>query len=173
MVPNMKNLIDVELARKTFAYNKEAGELSKISGRAPRNGKIGGIKRSGTEKSARHYLRLKLGGKFVYAHRLIWVIVTGEQPEDIDHIDGNGLNNKWNNLRSVSHSMNGRNQKLPSNNKSGIAGIFQRKENGRWRAKITVEGKVINLGTFKDKNDAIEARKQAEIEHGFTQLTKE
>ena len=124
VVSNMKNIIDVDLARKTFGYDKKTGMLSKKIAPAPRNGKIGIIDRSGAKGSDRFYLRVCLGGKRLYAHRLIWVIVTGEQPEDIDHIDGDGLNNKWDNLRSVSHSMNGRNQKLPGNNTSGTAGVF-------------------------------------------------
>ena len=166
----MKNNIDVELARERFGYDKETGVLSKISGRAPRNGKLGTIDKSGTKISPKHYMRVSLDGKLVYAHRLIWVIVTGEQPDEVDHIDGNGLNNKWENLRSVSHSVNGRNQKLNSRSTSGVAGVYHRKESGRWRAQITVEGITSWIGTFDHKYQAIQARRSAEYQHGFLQF---
>lgn len=93
--------------------------------------------------------------------------MTGEQPDDIDHIDGDGLNNKWSNLRSVSHNLNGKNQKMHTTNTSGVSGVYYRKDSGRWRAKIMVDNKQINLGTFKNKDDAIAARKEAEIKHNF------
>lgn len=93
--------------------------------------------------------------------------MTGEQPINIDHIDGNGLNNKWSNLRSVSHSVNGKNQKKHKTNTSGVSGVYYRKDSNRWRARIMVDDKAISLGTFKNKDDAIAARKEAEIKHNF------
>jgi hypothetical protein len=57
--------------------------------------------------------------------RIIWTLLNGEIPEDydIDHIDQNGLNNKIENLRCVPKSINSRNTKLRSDNKTGLVGI--------------------------------------------------
>ncbi|PHS60376.1 MAG: Fis family transcriptional regulator [Flavobacterium sp.] len=168
----MKNKIDIDLARKSFSYDKNTGELKRITGRASKTGKVGTVDASGVKSSIRLYLRVYFNGKVVYAHRLIWAIMVGEQAEDIDHKDGNGLNNRWDNLRSVSHSVNGRNQKQHSTNTSGVTGIAYRKDSGKWRARIMVDTKMISLGTFKNKEDAIIARKEAEKIHGYMDQTK-
>ena len=169
----MANTIDLEKAIEAFDYNPESGVLylKKPRGRHGRFKKgstVGRIHICGpTENTKKHYLRTFFNGHHVYVHRIIYVIMTGEQPQEVDHIDGNGLNNKWSNLRSVSHRENGKNQKHIKNNTSGVKGVSFRKDNGQWRARITVDDKSINLGTFKDKQDAINARIDAEIKYGF------
>ncbi len=93
--------------------------------------------------------------------------MTKEQPKEIDHIDGNGLNNKWSNLRSVSHSINAKNQKKHKNNTSGNSGVTFRKDSNKWRARIMVNDKSISLGTFLKKEDALSARIEAENKYYF------
>jgi hypothetical protein len=93
-------------------------------------------------------------------HRIAHKIMTGEDPIEIDHIDGNRSNNKWSNLRNGSRSDNFRNLGLRRNNKSGHHGVFFSKRQQRWVASIM-------LGTFDNKEDAIAARKQAEASLGF------
>jgi hypothetical protein len=168
----MKNNIDVDLARKSFSYSKETGELKRITGRISKTGKVGTVDASGVKSSVKLYLRVYFDGKLVYAHRLIWAIVAGEQAKDVDHIDRDGLNNKWANLRSVSHSVNGRNQKMHSTNTSGSSGVSYRKDSNKWRARIMVDGAEKNLGTFKDKQAAIAARREAEIIYEYMDQTE-
>jgi hypothetical protein len=79
-----------------------------------------------------------------------------------DHINRNKLDNRRCNLRSVSPSQNSFNSSLSKNNTSGCVGIVWRKDIKKWSARIKVNYKEIYLGCFKDKNDAIKARKQAE-----------
>ena len=120
-----------------------------------------------TSKLQGRYFVGTLLGSNVRAHRVIWAIMTGEWPEhEIDHIDGNGLNNRWANLRDVSHDANGKNSKRPSDNTSGIVGVSQMRD-GRWQAYINRDRKRINLGAFKAKGDAIAARKSAEVECNY------
>jgi hypothetical protein len=52
----------------------------------------------------------RLNYQYVLAHRVIWKLMTGEEANEIDHIDGNRGNNTWNNLRSVTTSINRRNK---------------------------------------------------------------
>lgn len=168
----MTHFIDYELARNTFLYDKETGVLSLKIERGRHNrfkegSAVGVIHYRGAKGYEKPYLRTRFNDAQVYVHRIIWVLMTKEQPKEVDHIDGNGLNNRWENLRNVSHSLNGKNQKKHSTNTSGKGGVTYRKDSGKWRARIIVDGKSISLGTFTEKEDAIEARKKAEIKHGF------
>lgn len=79
-----------------------------------------------------------------------------------DHIDGNRLNNTKENLRVVTPSQNMFNRKRSATNQSGQNGVYFHKETGKWAAEIKAEHAKIYLGLFSDKEQAIEARKQAE-----------
>lgn len=113
------------------------------------------------------YIVIGINGKSYLAHRLIWAYVTGEWPEYIDHIDHNGLNNRFNNLREVTHGENIKNLSRAKNNKSGVTGLWLDKRYSVWTARINVNKKNVNLGSFKDKFEAICARKSAEVKYGF------
>lgn len=80
----------------------------------------------------------------------------------IDHEDRNSLNNQRNNLRPATQKQNMENVGLRSNNKSGFSGVFWNKKRSQWQAKITHNKKQIHLGWFKDKEDAVVARIEAE-----------
>ena len=169
----MSSFICPKIANSLFSYNEDSGELSLkkdrgLHGRIKKGTKVGSLHECGAKSSKKYYLRTLVVDKYIYVHRIIWVIMTGSQPSHIDHIDGNGLNNKWTNIRSVDQSVNGKNQKIHSSNTSGTGGITYRKDSNKWRARIMVDGKQIDLGTFKEKDEAISARLKAEIEFGFT-----
>lgn len=117
-------------------------------------------------------ISISIGGntKRYLAHRLIWLYVTGELPNKVDHIDGDGLNNSISNLRSVDTIDNNKNQKMSKKNTSGFTGVTYDKRNEKWKAFITVNGKTINGGLFININDAISKRKSLNIEYGFHTL---
>lgn len=97
------------------------------------------------------------------AHRVAWLLTHGVWPEgEIDHINGVRTDNRLANLRDVSITINRRNCKLRSDNKSGVSGVNWNKAYGKWRARIAVNGQEVFLGNFDCVDDAIEARKQAE-----------
>jgi hypothetical protein len=79
---------------------------------------------------------------------------------DVDHADGNGLNNQRSNLRVCTRSQNLANQQLAKHNKSGTKGVCWSKENNKWIAQLQLHGKRIYLGRFFDKNEAIKAHKE-------------
>lgn len=104
------------------------------------------------------------------SHRLIWVYFNGDIPAgmQIDHLDHNKKNNRIENLRLVSFCENCKNLPLRKDNKSGCVGVkWEKRYKKRWVAEITVNKKNIYLGSFINKQDAINARKAAEIKYGF------
>lgn len=111
--------------------------------------------------------QVRVDGKSYYVHRIIWKIMTGEEPNTIDHIDGNPLNNKWNNLRDTDNLGNCKNFKKNKNNSSGYTGISWNKASGKWEAYIWHECKKYNLGFHTDIEDAIAIRKEKEVEFGY------
>jgi len=114
------------------------------------------------------YIVIGINNKLYYAHRLAFLYMDGYFPENhVDHIDKNPSNNKWCNLREVSHQCNTRNRNTQKNNKSKVSGVYWCKINKKWIAQITINYKTIALGGFKYKNDAIIARWIAEIEYNW------
>lgn len=108
--------------------------------------------------------------KMYLAHTLIWIYHYGHKKAGthIDHIDRNSLNNRIENLRQATVSENARNKGIVSNNTSGHTGVSKIGRNkNRWRASITVDGRIYNLGTYIDINDAIEARRKAEKDYNY------
>lgn len=101
------------------------------------------------------------------AHRVIWCLVHGAWPEFVDHIDGDRVNNRINNLRSVTQSENMRNSKRHSRNRSGVMGVFFDARTKQWQAQIYDNGKTTFLGRRTSFDDAVALRKQAELRLGY------
>jgi len=124
-------------------------------------------KRAGTNKDG--YVNIQINGKFVRAHRLVWLIEHGEWPDgDTDHINRNRADNRIENLRDATRSQNMRNARLPSTNKSGIAGVCWAKWAYMWEVYIRIDQhKKTRLGYTKDFFEACCLRKSAENQHGY------
>ena len=102
------------------------------------------------------------------AHRLAWLYIYGYTPkEHIDHINHDRADNRIVNLREVNNRANHKNKKMNPRNKSGYNGVHYNKRDERWVAQITSGDKIIHLGVFKSKADAIETRKEADIIYGY------
>jgi hypothetical protein len=103
----------------------------------------------------------------IFLHRLIM-----DCPDNmvVDHISHNKLDNRKNNLRICTQQENMYNTLLRKSNKSGYKGIFWSEDGKYWMTYITVNKKRIYLGYFADKEQAIKARKEAEIKYfgGFS-----
>lgn len=94
-----------------------------------------------------------------YAGLLHRIILNVSDNVIVDHVNGNGLDCSRNNIRIATFSQNQFNRR-PSVNK--VKGVFFRKDRGYWQAKITVNKKIITLGSFHIEDQAIEARLLAE-----------
>lgn len=118
--------------------------------------------------NATGYRLINISGKLRSAHRLVWLWIHKEFPKNqIDHINGNKLDNRIPNLRDVTGQENSKNQKIYKRNTSGYMGVYWIKNRNMWRAKIYCNKKQIHLGYYKEFDDAVEARKEAERNYGF------
>ena len=115
-------------------------------------------------KNGNGYLRVSVLGKYFYVHRIVFMWHFGYLPNEIDHIDGNKSNNKIENLREATHLQNGKNLTLRLSNKVGINGVRFDSDRRKWASSICINKKKKHLGRFANIEDAILARKNAEIE---------
>lgn len=115
------------------------------------------------------YIPIRYMGKVYLSHRIVWEMHNGSIPKgmQIDHIDGNGSNNKIENLRIVTGAENLKNKSKYRNNKSGVVGVSWDKASQKWHSYISDNGKRKSLGFFSEKCDAISARKHAESVLGY------
>lgn len=144
----------IEDLKKLVSYDPDTGVFVRTSG--PNPFFIG--KPAGSLTSFGH-VAMWVGGNRYYAHRLAFAFMTGSWPSgQIDHIDGNPSNNKWNNLRDGTVSMNQHNKRAPyKNNASGYLGVFPVKKTSKYRACINFSGGKKHLGTFDSALEAHEA----------------
>ena len=89
----------------------------------------------------------------------------------VDHINGNGLDNQRNNLRLCTHQQNCFNKNAQKNNKLGIKGVRRRADLKKFQAQIQINGKAIHLGYFNVLGDADSAYRKAE-ERYFGEFAK-
>jgi hypothetical protein len=112
------------------------------------------------------YIHITINKKTYKAHRLAWLYVYGKWPDkNIDHINRNRSDNKICNLREVNVSENGWNVGIASDNTSGYKGVYWRKDDKKWAARIQVNGKRKYLGGFENSIQAANAYRIAEIEY--------
>ena len=137
--------------KELLNYNPETGVFTKKSG------KIAGTVRPDG------YQKITIDWKQYYSHRLAWLYMTGELSKDVDHIDRNPSNNRFNNLRSVTKSQNQHNRVKQCNNTSGYKGVIYFKRTGRWRANIWVNDANHYLGYFDTPEEASAAYQNAAV----------
>lgn len=135
-----------ERLHELLEYDLETGIFRwKVSRGRAKKGSVAGSIHKGTRNSK--YLHIRIDRKGYKAHRLAWLYVHGYFPENlIDHIDGNPLNNKLENLREASPVCNVQNSKMKKNNTSGIPGVYFCKQRNKYKARMTIYGKEQYLG---------------------------
>jgi len=177
----LKHLPDVNLLRDLLDYNKDSGEFKwkprkpehfeATQARTPEwqckwwntrfaNTEAGFINQHG-------YRLIRVDSVDYFAHRLAWMIITGEAPNHIDHTNGVRSDNRWCNLRSVSNTENTRNAKQRTDNVSGVTGVGYYPKSNKWRARINDGKRTILLGYFTTYEEAVAARKAAEKVYGY------
>lgn len=171
-----EGLLTQELARELWDYIPETGQL--IWKHRPNQSAAWNARYS--NQVAGHfvhvsndlqYRRLRFGNRNYLVHRVIWIHQKGEilHPETfLDHIDGNGLNNRISNLRKATPLQNNMNCRAMTRNKKPRAlpkGVDQ--VGNKYRARIRLDGKLVNLGLHETAQAANEAYFQrSQEEHG-------
>lgn len=115
-------------------YNPKTGEF--IWKSVPkRRDLVGAV--AGGRRTIHGYCCIKIDGKLYAAHHLAWFYFYKKWPNLVlDHINGDGADNRISNLREATRAQNGWNQKIRSTNTSGYKGVSFEKETGRWTASI-------------------------------------
>jgi len=153
-----------ERLKELLSYDPDSGEFIRL---------ISLSNRSTTEsvinnKNSHGYTYICVDSKKYSAHRLACLYMDGRWPkEQVDHINHIRDDNRWVNIRKVSHSENLKNQKIHSHNTSGIMGVCWDKQYNKWRVRLQDKKKTVFLGLFVDFFEACCVRKQAEIRHDF------
>lgn len=145
---------DLSYIDRILQYNNDTGDL--IWKYREDRGKTWNTRFSGCVAGAinqpskkKQYKRrvLNIDGQMIKAHHIVWILNTGAWPsQEIDHIDRNPLNNRFDNLRLSDRFEQSENSKMRSDNKSGVTGVFFDKVAKKWRAEIFSNGKNKFLG---------------------------
>ena len=162
LIWNKRDLSDFQDNRAGKSWN------SKYAGK-----RVGGISKSKKDNTSYFKTTVVVNGDIIplTVHRIVWFLSYGKWPEGlIDHMDGNGLNNRLDNLRDVTSTNNGRNSKLISTNTTGVSGVNWNKRDEKWFATKSVGGKSGYLKCSKDFFEVVCARKSWEYAEGnFTE----
>lgn len=149
--------LSAERLRELFHYDPETGAFTwKVcpSLRVAAGSIAGCLQPTG-------YIRIKIDGQKVMAHRAAWCYMTGEWPTEIDHRNADRSDNRFSNLRECTRALNSQNRrKASAGSKSGLLGVVEsinRSGTARWVARIRVGGKTKYLGSFSSAQLAHDA----------------
>jgi hypothetical protein len=156
---------DIELIRKLVVYQPDTGKfffLPRTSSTCARhrsfNARFAGME-TGLVRNEKGYLCLTLFNKKHKAHRVAYALMTGQWPEEIDHINGVRSDNRWCNLRNVSRRENRANTYGWSKpTKSQFIGVTKHKAGSSWIAQATMDYKNHYIGSFPTEEEAALAR---------------
>lgn len=161
-------MLSAEYARARLSYCPMSGRLfwkRRDDARPQWNSRLAG-KVAGTN-IGNGYLGIKIDGKRHLAHRLAWLIVTGEMPNnEMDHVNGDRADNRIGNLRIATRGQNQRNRSVQKNNAIGVKGV--RCVGGRFVAECMVNRQSHHIGTYSTVEEAADAyNKFAAVAHGM------
>lgn len=113
------------------------------------------------------YRNGKIFSKVYLAHRIIFKMVVGTDPDKIDHINGVRTDNRWDNLRDVDSETNSKNLGMSRKNTSGVSGVHWNSVKRKWVAQLGNHGERTHLGYFPSLEEATAVRKASERQHGY------
>lgn len=141
--------LTVHRIRELLSYDPETGDFVwLVNRRKVRAGSIAG--RTWTSRRDGHqYREIRIAGRDYLAHRLAWLLTYGQWPSEcIDHVNGDGLDNRLANLREATNSQNQCNKRHQRHNAIGLKGVSFDRLTKKWRARIMVHGRDKHLGRF-------------------------
>lgn len=173
---NLKPLPSKAYLEECFTYDPETGllywkERPSSHFKTQRAWKIWNSKYPGelalNSPSSTGYLRGALDSRPLKAHRVIWKLWYGSEPETILHSNGNKTDNRIEKLSTGTQRENCLDQSKRINNKSGITGVYWNTRSEKWHVQIGDKSTSIHIGYFQNLEDAVAARKAAEVQYGY------
>lgn len=169
----LRQLIDYDCDTGIFTWKRRSPEFFQSEGvaRSPEstaklwNGRLAGEIVGSVTKNG--YRVTTIRGGSIALHTVAWMMTYGVRPVGIDHINRNRADNRIYNLREATQSENCRNLPIPKNNTSGTCGVQFDKRSFKWVAIISLNRRKHFLGSYKNIEDAILARRNAEKSLGF------
>lgn len=166
-----------DLAHEALSYDEGTG-LLRWRERVGTSGPVRSFNSRFAGKAAGHrhtctvgktYVQVRVAGHLHYAHRIAWVMMHGPIAPgmQVDHIDGDGANNKAANLRLVTDRENKRNQRRMVSNTSGYTGVYLDKRRGTYAARVWEEGRFRSLGSAATAEEAYVIRQRYNRQNGY------
>lgn len=144
--------------KELLHYNPETGVFT---WRIPRNCNNATAGSSAGSADQLGYVKIRVDRRLYKAHRLAFLYMLGEfPPDEVDHIDRDPSNNRWENLRSATRSENAANRGLQRNNTSGHRGVTWSRQLQKWMAQGQLRGRMRHLGYFTDIDAAASAARK-------------
>lgn len=156
-------MVTQERLKELLHYDPETGVFRwrvSIRGQAGAGAVAGTLRDNG-------YIIICIDRRLYRAHRLAFLYMGVSLPPQVDHENHIRNDNRWVNLSPATSFINQRNCTLREDNQSGVTGIHWNTYFEKWTASIAFNKKRYHLGRFKNKEDAIKVRKEAEKRFGF------
>lgn len=154
--------------KQFFFYDPDTGLFQRIAKITVKGKIMSIIPREPQSITHYGYRQVNYMGRPYPIHRLIFLYMEGDfPPEDVDHINGDRLDNRWCNLRKVTRRENLMNVGVRPDNSTGYNGISLRSDTNMYHTYIEVKGKRVQLGNFMLLRTAIRVREKALREHDF------
>jgi len=156
-------MLTQERLKSLLHYDKETGIFTwKKRKTSVREGSVAG------HTHPNGYIRICIHGTLYSAHRLAFLYEQGAWPKaQVDHENRVRTDNRWVNLREVTCMENRRNSTLSRKNTSGYNGVTWNAAREKWVAQIKAENHSQYLGGFDEIEDAVAARREADVTYGF------
>jgi len=122
---------------------------------------------AGHNDKSNGYIDIQINTRKYKAHRLAVFYIEGYWPDEVDHENHIRHDNRWLNLRKTNRAGNSKNLSISPRNKSGVIGVSIDRRLNKFRSTISVRGKNVTLGNFKDFFEACCSRKSAEHKYDF------
>ena len=149
--------------KELLHYNADTGVFTwRATRRTVKTGAVAGT------RSVKNYIMISVDAKVYCAHRLAWLYIHGVWPtSELDHINRTRDDNRIANLRLADRYINTRNTETRKDSLSGAKGVRWHKTQARWESRIQHNHKPITIGYYGNLQDAVQARKIAEILLGW------
>lgn len=159
-------MITFEKAKELFVYDRETG-IIKWRRRTSNNQRKNLV--AGSTRSNDGYIQIGINGELYLAHRIAMLLAYGfcDDRFQVDHINHIRDDNRLINIRFVTRTDNLRNQPRRNNNTTGVMGVVYHKAKRKYMARIRVDGVNIYLGSFVSLEEAVKARKDADIKYRY------